>query len=72
MMEQCSIHKTNALEKPVRVCGKVIRPADIKAPALRQMICELAGGDRATLVSCRHKDWSQQGQCGCVMGCMGG
>jgi hypothetical protein len=50
----------------------VIRSTDIKAPALRRMICSLAGGDRATLVSCRHKDWSQQGQCGCVMGCLGG
>jgi hypothetical protein len=71
-MEQCAIHKTNSMEEPVRVCDKVIRPAAIKAPALRRMICELAGGDRATLVSCRHKDWSQQGQCGCAMGCLGG
>jgi hypothetical protein len=71
-MEQCPTYKKNSLEEPVLVCGQVIRPTDIKAPALRRMICELAGGDRATLVSCRHKDWSQQGQCGCAMGCLGG
>ena len=71
-MEQCAINKANVMEEPVRVCGKVIRPADIKTPALRQIIGDLARGDRATLVACKHKDWSQQGQCGCVMGCLGG
>jgi hypothetical protein len=59
-------------ELPVIVCGKTIIPNEIKAPALRQMIHELARGDQATIVSCRHKDWSQQAQCGCVMGCLGG
>ena len=54
------------------VCGHEIYPNEIKVPALRQIIKELAHGDQATIVSCRHKDWSQQAQCGCVMGCLGG
>lgn len=56
----------------VRVCGQVVTPAAIKIPALREMIGRLACGDRAMLVSCRHKDWSDQGRCGCLMGCIGG
>lgn len=54
------------------VCGQIIEPTRIGSAALRGMIERLAAGDRATLVSCRHKDWSDQGQCGCVMGCIGG
>lgn len=68
-MENCN---SAVCETPVRICGKVVLPSAIDAPTLRRMIGELANGDRATLVSCRHKDWSQQGQCGCVMGCVGG
>jgi len=64
------VHTTSEL--PINVCGKTILPGSIESPALRKMIRELANGDRATLVSCRHKDWSQQGQCGCAMGCLGG
>lgn len=60
------------MNMPVRICGQVVVPAGIKVPALRDMIGKLAGGDRATLVSCRHKDWSDQGRCGCLMGCVGG
>jgi len=71
-MELCVVRGIDVMEEPVRVCGIAVRPVDIKIPALRQIIGELAAGDRATLVSCRHKDWSQQGQCGCAMGCLGG
>ena len=60
------------MNMPVRICGLVVVPTEIKVPALRNMIEKLACGDRATLVSCRHSDWSDQGQCGCVMGCLGG
>lgn len=65
-------HNNAVLEAPVRICGKVVLPSAIEEPALRRMIDDLANGDHATLVSCRHKDWSQQGQCGCVTGCLGG
>ena len=62
----------NVQHETVKVMGRVITPATIPNPALREIISALAQGDHATLVSCRHKDWSQQAQCGCVMGCVGG
>ena len=55
----------------VDVCGVVVEPDKIRSPALRQLVSSMARQDEVTLASCRHKDWSQQGQCGCIMGCLG-
>ena len=38
-----------------------------RVPAIKEMICELAKGDRVEIVSCRPRDLSDQGQCGCVL-----
>ncbi|MBI4602726.1 MAG: hypothetical protein HY721_12285 [Planctomycetes bacterium] len=56
----------------VQACGVTFVPQDVQVPALRKMVVELARGSEAALVSCRHRDWSQQAQCGCVAGCLGG
>ena len=64
--------KNDPAEREVVVCGQTIVPNRIKTPALRKMVTDLARGDETTMVACRHKDWSQQAQCGCVMGCLGG
>ena len=66
------MQKVETANIPVRVCGKVVLPSNIKVPVIKKIIGDLAEGDRAKLVSCRHSDWSDQGQCGCVMGCLGG
>lgn len=56
----------------VEVCGVVVDPSGIPSLALRKIVSEMASQDEVTLASCRHKDWRQQAQCGCVMGCIGG
>jgi len=56
----------------VEVCGVVVEPGRIQSPALRRIVIDMACQDEVTLASCRHKDWQQQAQCGCVMGCLGG
>jgi hypothetical protein len=69
---ETSLRSTDLRPQVVRACGITFDSTRIKSPALRRIVHELMNGDEAHLVSCRHKDWSQQAQCGCVMGCLGG
>jgi hypothetical protein len=62
---------TDPADLPVRVCDIVVTPSAINPPALRAILVEMARGNEATVASCRHKDWSEQAQCGCVLGCIG-
>ncbi len=63
---------SETMNSPVTVCGKTVWPERIQVPVIKNIIVNLATGDRAKLISCRHSDWNDQGQCGCVMGCLGG
>jgi len=54
----------------IEVCGIIVEPTKIKSTALKNIVSEMAKQDEADLVSCRHDDWSQQAQCGCVSGCL--
>jgi hypothetical protein len=44
----------------------------IDSPALKRIITEFSNPDIVTKMYDKHSDWGQQGQCGCVAGCLGG
>ena len=44
----------------------------IDSPALKRILKEFSDPEIITKLYDKHSDWGQQGQCGCVLGCMGG
>lgn len=44
----------------------------IDSPALQRILKEFSDPEIITKMYDKHSDWGQQGQCGCVMGCLGG
>lgn len=44
----------------------------IDSPALQRILREFNDPEIVTKMYDKHSDWGQQGQCGCVMGCLGG
>jgi hypothetical protein len=44
----------------------------IDSPALKKILREFNDPDVVTKMYDKHSDWGQQGQCGCVVGCLGG
>jgi len=44
----------------------------IDSPALQRILREFSDPEIVTKMYDKHSDWGQQGQCGCVMGCLGG
>ncbi len=44
----------------------------IDSPALQGILREFNDPEIVTKMYDKHSDWGQQGQCGCVMGCLGG
>jgi hypothetical protein len=44
----------------------------IDSPVLQRILREFSDPEIATKMYDKHSDWGQQGQCGCVMGCLGG
>lgn len=44
----------------------------IDSPALQRILSEFSDPEIIAKMYDKHSDWGQQGQCGCVMGCLGG
>lgn len=44
----------------------------LDSPALKRILTEFSDPDIITKMYDKHSDWGQQGQCGCVAGCLGG
>lgn len=44
----------------------------IDSPALKKILKEFSDPEFITKMYDKHSDWGQQGQCGCVAGCLGG
>lgn len=44
----------------------------VDSPALQRILQEFSDPDIVTKMYDKHSDWGQQGQCGCVAGCLGG
>ena len=44
----------------------------IDSPALQRILREFSDPEIVTKMYDKHSDWGQQGQCSCVMGCLGG
>jgi hypothetical protein len=44
----------------------------IDSPALQRILHEFSDPDIVSKMYDKHSDWGQQGQCGCVVGCLGG
>jgi hypothetical protein len=44
----------------------------VDSPALQRILKEFSDPEIVTKMYDKHSDWGQQGQCGCVMGCLGG
>jgi len=44
----------------------------IDSPALQRILREFSDPEIVTKMYDKHSDWGQQGQCGCVMGCLAG
>lgn len=44
----------------------------LDSPALKKILREFNDPEIVTKMYDKHSDWGQQGQCGCVAGCLGG